>query len=112
MEMLLRFIVGGLVVSTFAILGDVLKPRGFAGLFGAAPSVALAMLTLAVMTQGRTFAAIEGRSMMAGAVAFLVYANACLYLLGKRRLKAPAATLAALPIWFLFAFGLWALLLR
>jgi hypothetical protein len=38
-EILLRVIVGGLAVSAFSLLGDVLKPKTFAGLFGAAPSV-------------------------------------------------------------------------
>jgi hypothetical protein len=45
-ETILRVIIGGTVVSTFALLGDVLKPRSFAGLFGAAPSVALATLAV------------------------------------------------------------------
>jgi hypothetical protein len=30
-----RFLAGGLIVSAFAILGDVLRPKSFAGLFGA-----------------------------------------------------------------------------
>jgi hypothetical protein len=42
--------VGGVVVSLFAILGDTLKPKSFAGLFGAAPSVALATLGLTIDT--------------------------------------------------------------
>ena len=44
MELIFRFIVGGLVVSFFAVIGDMLKPKSFAGLFAAAPSVALATL--------------------------------------------------------------------
>jgi hypothetical protein len=32
----LRFFIGGFVVSFFALLGDVLHPKSFAGLFGAA----------------------------------------------------------------------------
>ena len=44
MDLVLRFVIGGLVVSSFAVLGDMLKPKSFAGLFGAAPSVALATL--------------------------------------------------------------------
>jgi Protein of unknown function (DUF3147) len=40
-----RFVAGGLIVSLFAVLGDVLRPKSFAGLFGAAPSVALATFT-------------------------------------------------------------------
>ena len=34
-ETFIRFLVGGLFVSAFAVLGDVLKPKSFAGLFGA-----------------------------------------------------------------------------
>jgi Protein of unknown function (DUF3147) len=52
-QILVRFVVGGLVVSAFAIIGDLLKPKSFAGLFGAAPSVALATLSLTVAKEGR-----------------------------------------------------------
>ncbi len=38
-EILYRFLIGGLVVSAFALIGDLLKPKSFAGLFGAAPSI-------------------------------------------------------------------------
>lgn len=61
------------MVSAFATLGDVLKPKSFAG-FAAAPSVALAMLGLTIMTEGKVYAAREARSMIAGALAFCVYA--------------------------------------
>lgn len=37
MEYILRFLLGGLIVSIFASIADVLRPKGFAGLFGAAP---------------------------------------------------------------------------
>ncbi len=75
-EILIRFIVGGIVVSIFAVLGDVLKPKSFAGLFGAAPSVALATLALTVSMEGAPYAAVEARSMVGGAIAFCVYAVA------------------------------------
>ena len=51
-EAIVRFIIGGMFVSVFAILGDLLEPKSFAGLFGAAPSVALATLLLTVHRQG------------------------------------------------------------
>jgi hypothetical protein len=35
-EYVVRFFLGGLVVSAFAMLGDILRPKSFAGLFGAA----------------------------------------------------------------------------
>ena len=47
-QILIRFLVGGAVVSVFALIGDLVKPKSFAGLFGAAPSVALATLGLTV----------------------------------------------------------------
>ncbi|HEX3603196.1 MAG TPA: hypothetical protein VHU43_03835, partial [Steroidobacteraceae bacterium] len=96
----------------FAVIGDLLRPRGFAGLFGAAPSVALATLALTVMTQGRAYAATEARSMIAGAAAFFLYTIACVYFVGMRRLKAPVMTLSLLALWVLSACGLWAAFLR
>ena len=51
-EILVRAALGGMVVSAFAVLGDILKPKSFAGRFAAAPSVALATLSLAVMQHG------------------------------------------------------------
>ena len=56
-------------------MSDLLKPKSFAGLFGAAPSVALATLGLTAASEGAHYAAIEARSMMAGAIAFFVYAS-------------------------------------
>jgi hypothetical protein len=47
-QILVRFLVGGAVVSAFAIVGDLLKPESFAGLFGAAPST-VARLTVSVL---------------------------------------------------------------
>ena len=66
--MLTRMVVGGLVVSAFALLGDLLKPKSFAGLFAAAPSVALATMVLTVLEDGKKFVSMEARSMLVGAV--------------------------------------------
>ena len=56
-EMVVRFFVGGLVVSLFATLSDALRPKSFAGLFGAAPSIALATLGLTIHKNGEPYAA-------------------------------------------------------
>ena len=56
-EYVVRFLVGGVVVSAFAMLGHVLRPKSFAGLFAAAPSVALATLGIAVYQHGASYAA-------------------------------------------------------
>ncbi len=68
-EYVIRFLLGGTVVSAFAMLGDILRPKSFAGLFGAAPSVALAALGIAIYQHGGDYAALQSRSMMAGAIA-------------------------------------------
>lgn len=112
MQWIVRFVVGGIIISLFAALGDVLKPRGFAGLFGAAPSVALATLALTVANEGKDFAGIEARSMIVGAGAFVVYGITCVYLMGVRRIKASFASVGALSVWALCAWGLWTMFLR
>ena len=111
-QLLIRFLTGGAVVSMFAILGDCLKPKSFAGLFGAAPSVALATLGLTVLSEGARFASIEARSMMAGAIAFFVYTCCVSRALMHSKVKALPAAIYSLPLWFLFAFGLWRVCLR
>jgi uncharacterized membrane protein (GlpM family) len=112
MDLIVRFLVGGAIVSIFALAADVLKPKGFAGLFGAAPSVALATLGLTIATQGRLYAAIEARSMVVGAAAFLLYALSCVYFVGMKHFRAAPATMALLAIWAISAFGLWTAFLR
>jgi len=106
-EILFRFVIGGFVVSAFALIGDLLKPKSFAGLFGAAPSVALATLGLTVAKEGRSYAATECRSMLAGAIALLVYASFVSWIMLRHKPKALWATLGAMPIWLGVGFGLW-----
>jgi hypothetical protein len=95
------------LVSAFAILGDVFKPKSFAGLFGAAPSIALATLALTVTSQGKPYAAIECRSMMAGAAAFFVYAQCVTFMLVRLKWPALPASLLSLLIWLGTALALW-----
>jgi uncharacterized membrane protein (GlpM family) len=108
-DLLIRCLVGGVVVSLFAALGDVLRPRSFAGLFGAAPSIALATVSLTIHKEGKTFAAIEGKSMLLGAVAFLCYAALASLLLRRFKLSAHATALLLMPVWFGASLGLWAI---
>src|ERR1700710_952998 len=105
-DLLIRFFVGGMVVSVFAILGDIFRPKSFAGLFGAAPSVALATLSLTILHNGKVFASIEARSMMAGAAALMVYAAATRWILMRFKPPALHVTLALLPLWFGVSFGI------
>jgi hypothetical protein len=108
-EYLIRFLAGGIVVSAFAMLGDILRPKSFAGLFGAAPSVALATLGIAVYRNGSGYAAQQSWAMTAGAVALAVYAVVVCQLLIRARLRTVSATLLSLVVWLIVAFGLLAL---
>lgn len=106
MEYLIRFLAGGFVVSLFAMLGEVLRPKSFAGLFGAAPSVALATLTLAFWKHGGAYVSTEGRSMILGAIALGVYSVLVCQFLMRVRCSAVATTLAAIAAWLAIAVGL------
>jgi len=106
-EVIIRFLIGGIIVSAFAVLGNVFKPKTFAGLFGAAPSVALATLTLTVHKDGAGYASVEARSMLAGATALLFYSVCVVILLFRCRVSAFAATLVSVAGWLCAAFGLW-----
>jgi Protein of unknown function (DUF3147) len=101
----LRFLAGGIAVSAFAALGDTLRPKSFAGLFGAAPSIALATLLITLSQKGAPFAALEGRSMILGAFALATYSWTVCVLLKKLLLSSWTATIAALAVWFAVAFG-------
>ena len=111
-QILIRFLVGGAVVSVFALIGDVLKPKSFAGLFGAAPSVALATLPLTVTAEGAAYVAIEARSMIAGAIAFFIFASLVSWILMRYPFRVLWVTLGSMPLWFLVAFGLWSVALK
>jgi hypothetical protein len=111
-ELLVRFVIGGAVVTSFAVIGDLFKPKSFAGLFGAAPSVALATLALTVAADGKVFAATEAHSMVVGAVAFFLYASLVSWLTMRYHWKALTVTSSSMLLWFGSAFGLWYLWLR
>lgn len=112
MEILVRFLIGGVVVSTFSLIGSLVKPKSFAGLFGAAPSVALATLGLGIAKQGRAYTSFECRSMLAGAIALGVYSLLISRLLLKLRVSVLKASLSSILLWFFTAFGLWRIFLR
>lgn len=111
-ELLLRFLIGGSIVSAFALISDSFSPKRFAGLFSAAPSVALATLVLTTAKDGKSYAALEARSMMAGSVAFVVYAAAVFFVLTKWKLHVLKASILLLPLWIAVAFGYWGAFLR
>jgi hypothetical protein len=108
--LVIRFLIGGIVVSLFAALGDILRPKSFAGLFGAAPSIALATVGLTIFRDGKAYAALECRSMILGAVAFFACALLVGWVLRPYKPHALFASLALMPTWFAISLGLWFLL--
>jgi hypothetical protein len=111
-EMIVRFFIGGVVVSLFAMVGDVLRPKSFAGLFGAAPSIALATIGLTIAKSGAQYAAIESRSMALGVVGFFFYTVSVSQVLKRYKPSTLATTIGLMPIWFGASFGLWFLIAR
>lgn len=88
---------GGALVVVFALVGETVKPKRFAGIFGAAPSVALANLALVAAVEGIPKAMIESRGMIAGGVAMVV---ACATgVLSVRRWHAVRGSLVMVVAW-------------
>ena len=112
MDLLIRLLIGGVVVSLFAIMGDVIKPKSLAGITAAAPAVALATLILTIHEKGVAYTALECRSMLAGAIAYLVFAVIVSRVQMKARPRALVAAAALMPVWGVVAAALWAVWLR
>ena len=112
LDLLARFLIGGAVVILFSILGDIFKPKSLGGIFAAAPTIALASITLTARQRGLAYVALEARSMIAGALAFFLYACAVSFILMRYRPRSLIAAGALSPLWFAVAFALYAVWLR
>ncbi len=100
-EMLLKALAGGMFVLAFAALAHTLAPKRFAGVFSAAPSVALGSLLVTLAFSGAHDVGVSAGSMAVGAVAFTVYCLAAVPLLC--RFGAWRGSSAALVAWALVA---------
>jgi uncharacterized membrane protein (GlpM family) len=94
----IKGLAGGLLVVAFALLSQALAPKRFSGLFSAAPAVAIAGLTVTLLSKGHHDARLDSLGMIAGSAGMVAYAAAAVPLL--RRIKAPAAAAVALTAWF------------
>ena len=112
MDLLIRFLIGGTVVSLFAMIADATRPKSFAGIFGAAPSIALATLVLTVHRDGLFYAATEARSMIVGAIAFLIYAYVSSRVMWSSRRSPAQVTFSGLGLWLAVALVGWLLVTR
>jgi hypothetical protein len=83
------------------VLSECLAPKRFAGLFSAAPAVALAGLTITLLDKGAHDAHQNAVGMIAGSAGMITYAAVAVSLL--RRMRASRAAVAALGAWTLVA---------
>lgn len=105
MEYLVRFLAGGVVVSVFAMLADIIRPKSLAGLLSASPAVALVTLSITFANKEPAYASIEGRSMILGSVALSFYSAMVCCLLVRTRLSALTASLISLPVWLIISLS-------
>jgi hypothetical protein len=105
-----KAIAGGTVVCAFAAVGEFLRPRGLAGIFAAAPSVAVASLAVTSIASGTGSATSQATAMVAGAAALTVY---CLVgIESVKRFGGMKGAISAMVPWLAVAIGLWAVVLR
>ena len=106
-EMIARFVLGGILVSVFAAIGEISSPKTFAGIFGAAPSVALATLSLAFVNQGTGFVRAECWAMTLGALGLVAYCSACALTLQSQRVPVWFGASICWIVWLATSLGLW-----
>jgi len=111
-EMVARFFAGGVLVAVFAVLGEAFTPKSFAGLFAAAPSVALATMLLTLHKHGAAYVAVEARSMMIGAAGLIAYSAACMWTIRRPGMPVWAAAAFCWLVWLAVAFGIGAFVAR
>lgn len=106
----IKALAAGLLVITFSLLGAVLNPKRFAGLFSAAPAVALASLLLTSVVKGPSSAIPQTTGMIMGSLAMIVYCAITLFTVD--RFRALLGSVAAWLAWFAVAGGLYLIVER
>ena len=101
---------GGTFVVAFALIAEVLQPKRFAGLFSAAPSIALANLIVVIASKGHADAVASTRGMVLGAFAFGLSCLAGVVLVCRYR--ALRASLAIAFLWLCLALPGYPVFLR
>jgi uncharacterized membrane protein (GlpM family) len=100
-----KTLLGGALVLAFAALSETVKPKRFAGILAAAPSVAIAGLSVGSAAKGPADQATAAHTMIAGAVALAVYAAVAVVAL--RRLGAGKGALVSGVAWIVVAAALY-----
>ena len=110
LSLALRALVGGTFVMAFAVLGEILVPKRFAGIMSAAPSVAFANLLIVALSKGSAYGQREAQGMVVGAAAFAVAV-----LIGRRVVSREGGlrgSIAVCGVWIVLALGGYAAVLR
>ena len=106
----LKGLLGGGAVVAFSLVGEAGHPKRFAGLFSAAPSVAVASLLMTALTKGSAATVPYARGMLIGSAGMIAYCLVSLFLID--RLHALAGSIASWLAWLAVAGGLYLLLGR
>jgi uncharacterized membrane protein (GlpM family) len=106
----IKAVIGGLAVVTFSLIAECARPKRFAGLFAAAPSVALASLAITATNKGAKGTVPYARGMLIGSAGMFAYCLVSLFLI--ERLRALAGSIISWIAWFVVAGGLYLLLDR
>jgi uncharacterized membrane protein (GlpM family) len=96
-SVVVKALAGVSLVVLFAVLSESLRPKRFAGLFGAAPAVAIAGLAVTLVSKGALDARDASLGMVAGSAGMVVYASATVLLL--KRVPPIMASGAGLAVW-------------
>jgi hypothetical protein len=104
----IKMLNGGIFVVAFSLVAEMLEPKRFAGLYSAAPSVALANLLVVLMVKGRADGLANLSGMIVGAFAM---AAVCLFGIWLvPRLGALKASVVMCTAWGAVALAGWQLL--
>ena len=107
---LARALLSGTLVVAFSVLGEVLRPKSFAGIFAAAPSIALASLLIVGMAQGTFDIVLAASGMLVGAVALTV--ALVVGIDSVKRFRGKWGSFAIIGTWLVAAGSLYVVVMR
>lgn len=97
----LKGLAGGCFVVAFSLVSHAVQPKGFAGIFGAAPSIALASLLVTISDKGVDAARMQSFSMIFASFAMVAYCVTALW--SVDRFGALRGSAVAFVAWFAVA---------
>lgn len=101
----LRGLAGGTLVVLFALVSEAVKPKAFAGIFAAAPSVAVASLAISVIADGADKARMASVGMVVGGVGMAACCTMAVATIPQ--LRAVKGSLVSVGVWLLVGLGLY-----